>query len=234
MYVIYGLEDKRVPEIFYVGMTDNVYARFAQHIQCDGSNPAKDARILDMKANNVMTGMVELQRVGGFDLARARESYWIQHYYQLGAPITNQVIPLVQNEPVALSPAQIRLGPRMTLDEQRFYVRQLADTGISHPAIYAMVEKYIPREMVRFLLREYAVVNAPRADVPPEDRLYHRTTQVLEAMASGINTKDGIIERVWRVKKGKGQGYQEAGFEYEQVMRTISNMARKGMELEDA
>jgi hypothetical protein len=61
-----------------------------------------------------------------------------------------------------------------------------------------------------------------------------RVSQVLEAMASGINTKDGIIERVWRVKKGKGQGYQEAGFEYEQVMRSISNMARKGMELEEA
>ena len=61
-----------------------------------------------------------------------------------------------------------------------------------------------------------------------------RVSQVLEAMACGVNTKDGIIERVWRVKKGKGQGYQEAGFEYEQVMRAISNMARKGMEKEEA
>jgi len=65
-----------------------------------------------------------------------------------------------------------------------------------------------------------------------EADLQHRVVQVLEAMASGINTKDGLIEQVWMVKKGKGQSYQEAGFEYEQVMRTISNMARKGMERE--
>jgi hypothetical protein len=233
MYVIYGLEDKRVSEVFYVGMTDNVYARFTQHLQCDGSNLAKDARILDMKANNVMAGMIELQRVEGFELARARESYWMQHYYHLGAPLTNQVIPLVQNEPVALSPAQIRLGPRMTLDEQRFYVRQLADTGISHTAIYAMVEKYIPREMVKFLLREHTSSNTPKRDMPPTERLQHNIDLVLEAMASGVNTKDAIIERVWRVKKGKGQGYQEAGQEYERAMRMISNMARKGMETEE-
>lgn len=67
-----------------------------------------------------------------------------------------------------------------------------------------------------------------------EANLQHKVAQVLEAMASGVNTKDGIIERVWRVKKGKGQGYQEAGMEYEQTMRAISAMARKGMEVEEA
>ena len=230
MYVIYGLEDKRVPEIFYVGMTDNVYARFAQHLQCDGSNPAKDARILDMKANNVMVGIIELQRVGSFDLALARESYWMQHYYHLGTPLTNQVIPLVQNEPVALSPAQIRLGPRMTLDEQRFYVRQLADTGISQAAIYAMVEKYIPREMVKFLLREYANTNRPKPGAAPKAVLNHRIDQVMEI--PGENMRD-CIKRVWNAVPGDNEGWKLAKSEYEEVLKTIHQLARKGMEVEE-
>jgi len=71
-----------------------------------------------------------------------------------------------------------------------------------------------------------------QTEAASEARLQHKITQVLEAMASGINTKDAIIDRVWQVKKGKGQGYQEAGLEYEQVMRAISSIARRGMDTE--
>jgi hypothetical protein len=58
MYIVYGLEDQRNHEIFYVGITDDIQARFAQHLRCDGSNPLKDTRIREM----VSAGYLPLPR----------------------------------------------------------------------------------------------------------------------------------------------------------------------------
>jgi hypothetical protein len=65
---------------------------------------------------------------------------------------------------------------------------------------------------------------APQADV------HDKVELVLETLDLGITTKDGIIDRVWKVKKGKGKDYQQACIEYEQVMRQLSMLARREME----
>ena len=65
----------------------------------------------------------------------------------------------------------------------------------------------------------------------PEANLQGKVTEVLDAMAEGINTKEGIISRVWKVSKGGSKDYQRAGLEYEQVMRIISSIGRRGMEI---
>jgi predicted GIY-YIG superfamily endonuclease len=91
MHIIYGLQDPRDRLFFYVGMTDDVFKRFAAHIQCSGSNYEKNAKITEMRSQNIMPYMVELQRTEDTGLARIREAYWIQHYISLGHPITNIV-----------------------------------------------------------------------------------------------------------------------------------------------
>jgi predicted GIY-YIG superfamily endonuclease len=63
MYIVYGLVDPRNNVTRYVGMTDNVYKRFQQHMYCDGSNPRKDGWIGELKALNKMLVMVTLEEV---------------------------------------------------------------------------------------------------------------------------------------------------------------------------
>ncbi len=58
--------------------------------------------------------------------------------------------------------------------------------------------------------------------------------RVLQVLEMGITTKDGIIEQAWKVKKGKGKDYQQACREYEQVMRTISTMACRSIDNQNA
>jgi hypothetical protein len=73
-----------------------------------------------------------------------------------------------------------------------------------------------------------------QVEAAPEAHLQGKVAGVLDAMAQGINTKDGIISQVWKVNKGSSKGYQDAGVEYEQVMRSISALGRRGMERDRA
>jgi predicted GIY-YIG superfamily endonuclease len=93
MFVIYALVDPRDNRPFYVGITDDVYTRFLQHLRCDGSNFRKDERIRELKAANIMMGMSTLQTVNAIQEARIREAYWIYHYIQLGITLLNNNIP---------------------------------------------------------------------------------------------------------------------------------------------
>lgn len=92
MYVVYGLEDPRDHLIHYVGITNNVYKRFNQHIRGDCGNLAKNGWIFECRQQNIMIRMVELQRVGTLKIAKERERYWIQHYLDLGHPLNNAQI----------------------------------------------------------------------------------------------------------------------------------------------
>jgi hypothetical protein len=42
MYVVYGLEDPRDGKIWYVGMTNDPFARYCQHIRCIEDNQEKN------------------------------------------------------------------------------------------------------------------------------------------------------------------------------------------------
>lgn len=95
MYTIYTLEDQRyvgMQAIRYVGITDDVYMRFYQHLRSDGSNKEKDEWIKGMKAAQVMMVMKTLEQVETLEEARDREQYWIRHYLSLGITLLNKQI----------------------------------------------------------------------------------------------------------------------------------------------
>ncbi len=212
MYVVYGLEDKRVPEIFYVGVTEDVYARFARHLKCDGTNPAKDARILDMRANNIMVGMIELQRVEGVELAKKRESYWIRHYYDLGAPLTNLVIPVVHDNAVTIRSESAshrisyksKLKAMMTFDEQRDVIISMLNEGMTRKRILSRVDGFIyPNTVnkvldecmgkIKFRTVEIATADSDALQAPPTfKKKVPETTQtaILDLYRSGTKRKD--------------------------------------------
>ena len=152
LYAIYGLIDPRDQSVFYIGMTDDVYGRFLQHLRCDGSNLMKDARIQELKDVNIMVIMSTFQLVRGLEDARKREAYWIRHYHDLGMPLTNQMIPVAhENTIIVRVPAadtqaieqKPRLKALMTLEEQETYVLYLMDAGLSRKSIKAKVDGYI-------------------------------------------------------------------------------------------
>lgn len=149
MHVVYGMEDQRKHEVFYVGITDDIYARFLQHMRCDGSNPAKDERIREMREAGYLPLMRTLQIVVDLEQAKRRESYWTRHYYDLGMPITNQVIPMVQANVVIVREAtrqeleQPKLKANMTPDEQRVYILHLLDQGMPRRKILTKIDGYI-------------------------------------------------------------------------------------------
>ncbi len=100
MYTIYALVDPRNGETRYIGLTNNVYSRFAQHLQCDGSNPGKDAWMMELKAQSVMARLDTIETVEALAEARQREAYWIQNHLTRLSPLLNQAqpaYPLVPN-----------------------------------------------------------------------------------------------------------------------------------------
>lgn len=89
MHIIYGLQDPRDRLFFYIGITENVFKRFLEHIQCSGPNYEKNRKMLEMREQNVLPHLVELERVENIAFGRVREQYWIAHYEMLKHPLTN-------------------------------------------------------------------------------------------------------------------------------------------------
>jgi hypothetical protein len=88
-FTIYILIDPRDQAVRYVGITYDVYQRMRQHSRCEGNNEAKNAWIQDLQQEQLMFIMHSIEKVETVEQALERESYWIQHYLQQGAHLTN-------------------------------------------------------------------------------------------------------------------------------------------------
>ncbi len=89
MYTIYALVDPRDYTVHYVGQTTDVYQRFTQHINGEGSSFVKNAWIFELRALNRMVIMETLEQVGNYQFSLEREAYWIKHFETLSEPLTN-------------------------------------------------------------------------------------------------------------------------------------------------
>jgi predicted GIY-YIG superfamily endonuclease len=89
MYVIYALIDPRDNTVRYVGITEDVYKRFLDHLSGSSGNFAKNAWLFELRAANKMVIMETLEEVEGRQQALERETYWIKHFEMLKEPITN-------------------------------------------------------------------------------------------------------------------------------------------------
>lgn len=91
-YVVYGLEDPRDYMYHYIGITDDVYQRFNQHITGSGGNLEKNGWIFECRQDNIMIIMREIERVELIESARRREEFWCMYYLHLGHPLNNDRI----------------------------------------------------------------------------------------------------------------------------------------------
>lgn len=92
MYTVYSLVDQRNDASRYVGITDDVYKRFFQHVQCNGNNLDKNDWIQSLKDEGLMLIMKTLEVVDTVEEAREREQYWIHYYLREGASLLNQYV----------------------------------------------------------------------------------------------------------------------------------------------
>lgn len=88
---IYRLRDPETQEIRYVGKANNPEDRLKQHI-AHSQNQAKGTHagywIASLRKRG-LTPLLEIIEEVPFSLWQERELYWINHYLQLGHPLTN-------------------------------------------------------------------------------------------------------------------------------------------------
>lgn len=89
LFTVYALIDARDELYRYIGITDNVYRRFKEHLAGEGKNPSKDAWIEDLKAEQVMLIMRTLDTTKDYHEALALEGKWIQQLLTEGFPLFN-------------------------------------------------------------------------------------------------------------------------------------------------
>lgn len=89
MYTIYALIDPRNDTTRYIGLTDNVYARFKQHVNGEDTNIHKVRWIRELKEQEQMLIMRRLEVTTTLSEARDREQYWIRKYMNEGTVLLN-------------------------------------------------------------------------------------------------------------------------------------------------
>jgi hypothetical protein len=129
VYVLDGDEG-----VFYVGVTQDVCRRYIQHITEDGDS-AKCLTIAHMKRRGELPRVGVLYRAQSRVDAELKESYFIDYFHALGAPLTN----------VALNLQQVRAhGKQGRHDAARDISRlkereQKRETGIKQGTLFSAI-----------------------------------------------------------------------------------------------
>ncbi len=89
MSVVYALGDPRTNEIRYIGIAQDIYKRYAQHLNHPHHNEAKDKWMTDLKQHSLLPTLTILEADIISSALLWREQYWIALYLAQGAPLTN-------------------------------------------------------------------------------------------------------------------------------------------------
>lgn len=90
--VIYGIIDPRDHQVFYIGLTNNLYLRFKQHLLLSDNNQRKHARIQAILDAHMLPWMLTLEVVDEGVNPRWREVAWIEAYVQAGIELLNDEV----------------------------------------------------------------------------------------------------------------------------------------------
>lgn len=88
MYQVYALKDPRDMLVHYVGIGKDAYKRYGMHLAFAGKTN-KDAWMQELRELGLFPVLEILESVETKAEALVRENYWIQHYLNLNAPLTN-------------------------------------------------------------------------------------------------------------------------------------------------
>jgi excisionase family DNA binding protein len=103
---VYALSDPRTDEIRYVGIAQDIYQRYAQHLsQIPSSNEKKEAWISELRAAGIVPRLIVFEANVSKTIIYEREAYWIQYYLARGEKLTN----IIYGEAVALNQGLLTL-----------------------------------------------------------------------------------------------------------------------------
>lgn len=95
---VYALGDPRTGDIRYIGIAQDVYKRYAQHLNRPHPNNVKNAWMQEIKQAGIVPTLSILEADVDEAIIYEREKYWIEHYLTLGAPLTNIIHGHVQRK----------------------------------------------------------------------------------------------------------------------------------------
>src|SRR6266496_4132123 len=122
MYSVYALVDPRDEAIRYIGMSKNVWRRYAMHlVMASRMTPEKDAWVKELNRLDLSPLLKILEIAETKEEARKRETHWIQHYLNIDAQLINMVntgkpFPIRARIPPSLSEALTKQA-MLTLEE---------------------------------------------------------------------------------------------------------------------
>lgn len=99
MQSVYALGDPRTNEIRYIGIAQDVYKRYAQHLNNPHANNIKNSWMDALKNAGLVPTLTILEADIDEAMARFREDYWIQYHLDQGAPLTNRASRLAAEKP---------------------------------------------------------------------------------------------------------------------------------------
>lgn len=130
MLSVYALGDPRTNEIRYIGIARDVYKRYAQHLNRPHPNEAKNAWMDEIKQAGVVPTLAILETDIDATGIYEREKHWIQHYLELGAPLTNIVhVPQQKKSTSALNVSESNNIPITGVleDQSTYLLRELLE-----------------------------------------------------------------------------------------------------------
>lgn len=163
MYVIYALIDPRDNSVRSVGVTEDVSARFQQHMNCAAANYAKNAWLHELRAANKMVIMDTLEEVEDREHALEREGYWITHFEMLREPAMNMC---KTSSPRRSKKTSLRVGRQISMDSASAAVQAIQLAHLAYSAVRDVPAGESPRATtptVRLVVRS-------AFDVPDETR----------------------------------------------------------------
>jgi len=141
---VYALGDPRTNEIRYIGIAQDVYKRYAQHLNHPHPNETKNAWMQELKQSGAIPTLTILESDVEEDLIYKREQYWIQHYLNIGEPLTNIVGVEIGQMP--------QMGSLSYTDDisSAYTVRQMAELlDVCQGTIYRLAKKGLLKSSVR-------------------------------------------------------------------------------------
>lgn len=134
-YTVYALVDPRDDTLRYIGITNDVYRRFIEHVRCTGSNQKKNEWIASMKVAQVMVEMRVIDRALTLSEAKQKEDEWIHRLLAEGSLLLN-IEGVARPEPKIRS-ITMKLG------------RQFGREEVGEIIIYRLVYGYWPQGLSR-------------------------------------------------------------------------------------
>jgi predicted GIY-YIG superfamily endonuclease len=89
MWVTYALIDQRSTAVFYVGLTNDLRARYTSHIYNKEVNKAKNQIIDEMRSVGMIPYCRTLEINTDEHTGRESERRWIAAFLEIGEPLTN-------------------------------------------------------------------------------------------------------------------------------------------------